>query len=100
MAESRPGPSAEEPATPIRKMVSFDLLDELELLLHRKGRLAVVMVTVIVLALCFLVVGFLMATGILLITFFLFIGGISANLEVDAATGLLPTTFFSSVVSE
>uniref|UniRef100_A0A182VY75 Uncharacterized protein n=1 Tax=Anopheles minimus TaxID=112268 RepID=A0A182VY75_9DIPT len=52
---------------------NFDLLDELELLLQRKGRLSVLMVTFIALAVCFLVVGLLMATGIMMVTFFIFI---------------------------
>lgn len=52
---------------------TFDLLDELELLLARKGRMPVLLVTLIALALCFLVVGLLMATGIMLVTFFVFI---------------------------
>uniref|UniRef100_A0A182Q211 Uncharacterized protein n=1 Tax=Anopheles farauti TaxID=69004 RepID=A0A182Q211_9DIPT len=52
---------------------TFDLLDELELLLVRKGRVPVLLVTLIALALCFLVVGILMATGIMLVTFFVFI---------------------------
>uniref|UniRef100_A0A182M5F7 Uncharacterized protein n=1 Tax=Anopheles culicifacies TaxID=139723 RepID=A0A182M5F7_9DIPT len=63
-----------EPTTMIRTVREhFDLLDELELLLHRKGRLSVVLVTFIALAVCFLVVGLLMATGIMLVTFFIFI---------------------------
>uniref|UniRef100_A0A4Y0BGM1 Uncharacterized protein n=1 Tax=Anopheles funestus TaxID=62324 RepID=A0A4Y0BGM1_ANOFN len=52
---------------------NFDLLDELELLLRRKGRLPVLLVTLIALAVCFLVVGLLMATGIMMVTFFIFI---------------------------
>uniref|UniRef100_A0A182XWN8 Uncharacterized protein n=1 Tax=Anopheles stephensi TaxID=30069 RepID=A0A182XWN8_ANOST len=52
---------------------TFDLLDELELLLRRKGRLPVVLVILIALAVCFLVVGILMATGIMLVTFVLFV---------------------------
>uniref|UniRef100_A0A182UKI6 Uncharacterized protein n=1 Tax=Anopheles melas TaxID=34690 RepID=A0A182UKI6_9DIPT len=60
-------------ATAKQRAESFDLLDELELLLHRKGRWPVFLVTLIALALCFLVVGLLMATGIMLVTFLLFI---------------------------
>uniref|UniRef100_A0A182XQJ2 Uncharacterized protein n=1 Tax=Anopheles quadriannulatus TaxID=34691 RepID=A0A182XQJ2_ANOQN len=60
-------------ATAKQRVESFDLLDELELLLHRKGRWPVFLVTLIALALCFLVVGLLMATGIMLVTFLLFI---------------------------
>uniref|UniRef100_A0A182J3Q7 Uncharacterized protein n=1 Tax=Anopheles atroparvus TaxID=41427 RepID=A0A182J3Q7_ANOAO len=64
---------------------SLDLLDELELLLHRKGRLPVLLVTVIALALCFLVVGIVMATGIMLVTFFLFV----SYSETPPVTGTL-----------
>lgn len=60
-------------ATAKQRAESIDLLDELELLLHRKGRWPVFLVTLIALALCFLVVGLLMATGIMLVTFLVFV---------------------------
>ncbi|KFB51876.1 hypothetical protein ZHAS_00020044 [Anopheles sinensis] len=70
---------------------SLDLLDELELLLHRKGRMSVLLVTVIALALCFLVVGIVMATGIMLVTFFLFVN-FNDNPPATGTVDLLGTT--------
>uniref|UniRef100_A0A182UM14 Uncharacterized protein n=1 Tax=Anopheles merus TaxID=30066 RepID=A0A182UM14_ANOME len=71
-------------ATAKQRAESFDLLDELELLLHRKGRWPVFLVTLIALALCFLVVGLLMATGIMLVTFLLFIFNIEPPNETTS----------------
>ncbi|XP_052867071.1 uncharacterized protein LOC128273185 [Anopheles cruzii] len=69
-----------------RSTMDYDLfLDELELLFRRKGHLPVLLVALTVLALGFFVVGILMATGIMLVTFFLFVTGDDGSATEAAA---------------